>query len=248
MWNKVSNNFRKVLSKILTFTGSADKDIVVTAVVSHDDTNTLHDCPGDSTGTASLNIADNKMFFHDNSGENHIIPNLLQVKVIVKDQSNVEDCVEKFVEQDKIFSEISRSKLHEFADNVELSEFFSQFNDERIKEIISELNTYTNTKAQPKDQNYAYSEEESGEGEYYYSKEQKVNIQEVDVSILRNMFKQYAFHNVIQGLNNQEKFRELEKHLDDATLYIPNYINKGYQTDINGQDISGDNSLPQIED
>lgn len=201
MWNKFSNNFRKVLSKIFTFTGSADKDIVVTDGVVHDDTKILPDHPDDSTGTVLLNIADNKMFSHDNSGESHIIPRLLQVKV--KDQSNVEDCVEKFVEQDKNFFKISRSKLHEFADNVELSEFFSQFNDERIKEIISELNTYTNTKAQPKDQNYACSEEELGEGEYYYSEEQKVNIQEVDTSILRNMFKQYAFHNVIQGLNNK---------------------------------------------
>jgi hypothetical protein len=34
-----------------------------------------------------------------------------------------------------------------------------------------------------------------------------------------------------------QKFSELVAHFNDATLYIPNYINKGYQTDINGKEV-----------
>lgn len=220
----------------------------------------------DGLGQAGVQIADNfvtkdesslsntKIFSQNDSTDNSTVQVLYQENEEVKDEVktkdwvNVENYIEKFTKQNADFSEVSKERLYEFAENGELTKFFSELNDERLKELLSELKTETNTRVQVKAQNFSPSEEVTNNDPSSPSENPKVNIHEIDPATLRDMFKQYAFHNVMQGLNDQEKFSELVEHLNDATLYIPNYINKGYQTDINGRDISGDNSPLQIED
>lgn len=204
-------------------------------------------------GQAVVQIANDlpiEIFPQNDSTNNGPVQVLYQAneKVITKNCSDVKNYIEKFAKQNADFSEISKEKLYEFADNVELTEFFSKLNDERLKELLSRLNTEANNKVWSKTQNFTSSEEAPNNDASSPSENQEVNLQDVDPATLRDIFKQYAFHNVMQGLNDKEKFSELVEHLNDVTLYIPNYINKGYQTDMNGKDISGDNSPLQIED
>jgi hypothetical protein len=248
---KVLNKVQKVLNKIgeiFTATEAVNKDAVATDGLGQASAN---DLPNDSVKNGESNLSDIEILPQNNSTNNGTVQVNYQSneKVIVKNLSDVENYIEKFAKQNADFSDISKEKLYEFADNVELTEFFSKLSDERLKELLSKLNTEANNKVWSKAQNFTPSEEApNNEASSSCSENQEVNLQGVDLDTLRDMFKQYAFHNVMQGLNDKEKFSELEEHLNDATLYIPNYINKGYQTDIKGRDISGDNYPLQIED
>ena len=246
---KVLNKVQKVLnnvSEIFTATEAVNKDVVATEDLGQMSVQIADDLPDNAVKKAEPDLRDIEIFPQNDSTDNSSVQILYQEneKVIVKNLSDVENYIETFAKQNADFSEVSKEKLYEFIDNGELTEFFSKLNDERLKELLSELNTKANTKAQ----NFFSSEEAPNNDSSSPSENQEVNLQDVDPVTLRDMFKQYAFHNVMQGLNDQEKFSELGKHCHSATLYIPNYINKGYQTDIDGKDISGDYSPFQIED
>jgi hypothetical protein len=246
MLQKVLNKVQKVLNnigEIFTAPETVNKDAVTIDGLGQAGVQTADDLPDDFATKAEPDSRDIEIFPQNDSTDNST------GQVLYQDNEEVtkKDCIEKFAKQNADFSEMSKEKLYEFVENGELTEFFNKLNDERLKEIVSELNTEANNKVWSKAQNFIPSEEAPNNDSSSPSENQEVNLQDVDPATVRDMFKQYAFHNVMQGLNDQEKFSELVEHLNDVTLYIPNYINKGYQTDISGKDISGDHSSLQIE-
>lgn len=132
-------------------------------------------------------------------------------------------CTNNYQKKSNII-EISKEGLYELVENGEFSTFFNILESKDQHDVLSKLYSAKKHKASP-DFSYKEMDDETIVENQPQSNEAKT---------LQQMFQKYAPHTVIQALGDKEKWDDLFSHLDDDTLYVPNYTCKKYEAELKG--------------